>query len=122
VENGIALELDALPTTVTGDADMLRILLRNLVDNAIRYTPAGGQVMVSITERTLSVTDTGPGIPAAERERVFDRFHRLAGQEKEGSGLGLSIVARIAERHGAKIRLTDGEGGVGLRVEVEFPA
>jgi two-component system sensor histidine kinase QseC len=121
VEDGVALELDALPTTVTGDADMLRILLRNLVDNAIRYTPAGGKVTVTVTERTLTVTDTGPGIPLAERERVFNRFHRLAGQEKEGSGLGLSIVARIAERHGATIRLADGEGGVGLRVTVAFP-
>ena len=122
VENGVALELDAVPTTVTGDADMLRILLRNLVDNAIRYTPSGGQVTVAVTERTLTITDTGPGIPAAERERVFDRFHRLAGQDKEGSGLGLSIVARIAERHGARIQLADGDGGVGLRVTVEFPA
>lgn len=122
VENGVALELDALPTTVTGDADMLRILLRNLVDNAIRYTPSGGQVTVAVTERTLTITDTGPGIPAEERDRVFDRFHRLAGQDKEGSGLGLSIVARIAERHGARIQLADGDGGVGLRVTVEFPA
>jgi two-component system sensor histidine kinase QseC len=125
VENGIALELDTIDTVVTGDADMLRVLLRNLVDNAIRYTPTGGQVMVSVTERALSVTDSGPGIPAEERERVFDRFHRLAGQGKEGSGLGLSIVARIAERHGAKIRLEDGGGSAGnngLRVVVEFPA
>lgn len=122
VENEVALELDALPTTVTGDADMLRILLRNLVDNAIRYTPAGGSVTVAVTERTLTITDTGPGIPAGDRERVFDRFHRLAGQDKEGSGLGLSIVARIAERHGARIQLADGDGGVGLRVTVEFPA
>lgn len=122
VENRVALELDAQSTTVTGDADMLRILLRNLVDNAIRYTPAGGQVTVVVKAKTLSVVDTGPGIPASERERVFNRFHRLAGQDKEGSGLGLSIVARIAERHGARISLTDGAGGVGLRVSVEFPA
>jgi two-component system sensor histidine kinase QseC len=122
VENGVALELDALPTTVTGDADMLRILLRNLVDNAIRYTPSGGQVTVAVKDRTLTITDTGPGIPAGERARVFDRFHRLAGQDKEGSGLGLSIVARIAERHSARIQLADGDGGVGLRVTVEFPA
>lgn len=125
VEHGVSLELEKVFTTVTGDPDMLRILLRNLVDNAIRYSPPGGKVTVSVTERTLSVTDSGPGIPAEERERVFDRFHRLAGQDKEGSGLGLSIVARIAELHGAKIRLADGHGtacGTGLRVSVEFPA
>jgi two-component system sensor histidine kinase QseC len=122
VESGVTLELDKMYTVVTGDADMLRIMLRNLVDNAIRYTPAGGRVLVSVTERTVSVSDSGPGIPAEERERVFDRFHRLAGQDKEGSGLGLSIVARIAARHRAKVRLAEGEGGVGLKVSVEFPA
>jgi two-component system sensor histidine kinase QseC len=122
IENDVTLELDATPAIVAGDPDMLRILLRNLVDNAIRYTPAGGHVTVAVKEHTLTVTDTGPGIPDAERERVFNRFHRLAGQEKEGSGLGLSIVARIAERHSARIQLADGEGGVGLRVTVEFPA
>jgi two-component system, OmpR family, sensor histidine kinase QseC len=122
VENSVTLELDTIYTTVTGDADMLRILLRNLVDNAIRYTPAGGRVAVSVTERTLSVIDSGPGIPAEERERVFDRFHRLAGQDKEGSGLGLSIVARIAELHRATVHLADGDGGVGLKISVEFPA
>lgn len=121
VENGVTLELDTMHTVVTGDADMLRIMLRNLVDNAIRYTPAGGRVAVSVTERTVSVADSGPGIPAEERERVFDRFHRLAGQEKEGSGLGLSIVARIAELHCAKVRLAEGKDGVGLKVSVEFP-
>ncbi|MBU1237723.1 MAG: sensor histidine kinase N-terminal domain-containing protein [Gammaproteobacteria bacterium] len=121
VDSNVALELDATPTVVSGDPDMLAILVRNLVDNAIRYTPAGGQVTVTVRNRTLSVNDTGPGIPAAERERVFDRFHRLADQEKEGSGLGLSIVARIAERHGAKILLADGDGSVGLRVSVGFP-
>jgi signal transduction histidine kinase len=99
---------------------MLRILLRNLVDNAVRYSPAGGRVIVAVAENILTVTDTGPGIPATERERVFDRFHRLAGQDTEGSGLGLSIVARIAELHRARIELTDGEGGNGLRVRITF--
>ena len=122
VEKAIALELDAMPATVTGSTDMLRILLRNLIDNALRYTPAGGRVTVSVAPGILSVTDTGPGIPATERERVFDRFHRLAGQDTEGSGLGLSIVARIAERHGATVELGAGEGGKGLRVAVRFSA
>jgi two-component system sensor histidine kinase QseC len=122
VDNNVTLELDATPATVAGDADMLRILLRNLIDNAIRYTPAGGRVTVTVAPGLLTVTDTGPGIPAAERERIFDRFRRLAGQDKEGSGLGLSIVARIAEWHGARVRLAEGGDGAGLRVEVAFPA
>jgi two-component system, OmpR family, sensor histidine kinase QseC len=117
----ITLELDAMPVIVIGNADMLRVLLRNLVDNALRYTPNGGQVTVAITPGRLSVSDSGPGIPAEERQRVFDRFRRLAGQETEGSGLGLSIVARIAEMHGATIGLAGGADGRGLQVEVVFP-
>jgi two-component system sensor histidine kinase QseC len=116
----IALELDAVPATVTGNADMLRVLLRNLVDNALRYTPPGGRVTVAVAPNELSVTDSGPGIPVEERQRVFDRFHRLAGQETEGSGLGLSIVARIAAMHGAAIGLAGGLDG-GLRVDLRFP-
>lgn len=126
LEKDIALALEAAPAEVPGNADMLRILLRNLVDNAIRYTPAGGQVTVRVAPAgggaVLTVEDSGPGIPAEERERVFHRFHRLAGQETEGSGLGLSIVARIAERHGATLDLADGDGGRGLRVAVRFSA
>lgn len=122
LDKGVELELDAVPATVAGNTDMLRILLRNLVDNAIRYTPAGGRVLVAVAPGMLSVTDTGPGIPPEERERVFDRFHRLAGQETEGSGLGLSIVARIAARHGVSIRLEAGEAGIGLKVSLRFPA
>ena len=120
----IALELDAVPTTVAGDADLLRILLRNLVDNAIRYTPAGGRVAVTVATdaagATLSVTDSGPGIPESERERVFERFSRLAGQDIEGSGLGLSIVRRIAELHGARLALRDAGKAGGLQVDLRF--
>ncbi len=125
VVKNVALELDAAPATVSGDAAMLLILLRNLVDNAIRYTPVGGHVTVAVATDTggvsLVVTDTGPGIPAAERERVFDRFRRLAGQDTEGSGLGLSIVARIAERHGATVNLGSGPNDSGLQVSLRFP-
>src|SRR2546430_6487703 len=87
--------------SVRGDADDLRTLLRNLVDNAVRYTGAGGRVDVSVEEEEggaraarLTVSDDGPGIPPEERERVFDRFHRRAGATPPGSGLGLSIIGR----------------------------
>jgi two-component system sensor histidine kinase QseC len=110
---------------VAGDAVLLAVLLRNLLDNAVRYTPAGGEVEVSL-QRTddsvsLAVVDTGPGIPEAERSRVFDRFHRVLGTGEEGSGLGLSIVRRIADLHRARVSLGAGTGGRGLRVEVLFP-
>jgi two-component system sensor histidine kinase QseC len=126
LEKHIALELDAsTPATVGANDAMLRVLLRNLLDNALRYTPAGGQVGVAVMpgERgvTLLVSDSGPGIPAAERENALRRFHRLAGQETEGSGLGLSIVARIAELHGARLELADGLGAPGLAVRLFFP-
>jgi len=112
--------------TVRGDPQALRILLGNLVDNAVRYTPPGGRVDViaaySGRQPTLSVLDTGQGIPPAERERVFDRFYRLPGNEEGGSGLGLAIVRRIANMHGARVKLESGAGGAGLRVSLIFPA
>jgi two-component system OmpR family sensor kinase len=115
---------DAAPVTVQGDADGLRVLLGNLLDNAIRYTPHGGRVDISVAPAgngaVLEVVDTGPGIPPAERERVFDRFYRRAGADGTGSGLGLAIVRRIAERHGAAIELGEGADGRGLRVRVRF--
>jgi two-component system OmpR family sensor kinase len=118
----------AQPASVYGDPDALRTLLRNLVDNAVRYTPAGGRVDVSVEEvaddtrgTRLTVSDDGPGIPAAERARVFDRFYRRAGTAPPGSGLGLSIVRTIAEGHGASISLADGPAGKGLTVSVSFP-
>jgi two-component system sensor histidine kinase QseC len=111
--------------TVAGDPVLLGILLRNLVDNAVRYNPAGGAVSVAVEQRdagaVLVVEDNGPGIPAAERGRVTERFYRVLGSGEEGSGLGLSIVQRIAELHGAVLRLGEGRDGRGLRVEVVFP-
>ena len=117
------------PTFVFGDADALRILLANLVGNALRFAPAQGHVDVACGSRGdlafLEVADNGPGIPIDERKRVFDRFYRReAGQGGEvsssGSGLGLSIVRSIADRHGATIVLADADSG-GLLVRVEFP-
>jgi two-component system OmpR family sensor kinase len=111
---------------VTGEPDSLRTLLRNLLDNAVKYTPEGGRVDI-VLERPpgggvlLAVEDSGPGIPEAEREDVFDRFKRGGAQDVPGSGLGLSIVAAVARRHGAHVRLDRSARLGGLRVEVRFP-
>jgi len=111
---------------VAGDPQQLAILLNNLVDNALRHTPGGGKVDVTVYadgERAcLAVADSGPGIPAPERERVFDRFYRSSATANgSGSGLGLAIVKAVAERHGAAVSLGDAPGG-GLQVTVSFPA
>ncbi len=109
---------------VRGDRDALRTLARNLVDNAVRYTPSGGSVRVlchaEAAGAKLEVIDTGPGIAAADRARVFDRFYRRANANETGTGLGLAIVKAIAARHGAQIVLDDAPSG-GLHVTVSFP-
>lgn len=109
---------------LTGQAEWLRVLIRNLVDNAVRYTPPGGRVAVRISrddERlSLSVCDSGPGIPAPERNAVLRRFHRLEQAGQPGSGLGLAIVARIAELHGARLWLDSSPMTKGLNIGVQF--
>ena len=109
---------------VKGDPEALRTLARNLVDNAVRYTPPGGSVRVRCrtagAETLLEVIDTGPGIAAADRARVFDRFYRRASANETGTGLGLAIVKAIAARHGARVVLDDAPPG-GLHVTVSFP-
>jgi two-component system OmpR family sensor kinase len=121
----IALTLNRLdPVTLRGQPQALHTLIRNLVDNAIRYTPGGGQVLLSIENREnevlLQVEDSGPGIAPEERARVFDRFYRLPGSHAEGSGLGLAIVQQVAHAHGARVELGEASGGRGLRVAVRF--
>jgi two-component system, OmpR family, sensor kinase len=114
---------------VQGDEATLATLIANLLDNALRYTPAGGRVDVAVADVSgqaeLSVIDTGPGIPVAARERVFERFRREVSADDSahaaGSGLGLSIVRRIADAHGATVTLGDGAEGRGLAVRVRFP-
>jgi len=122
IDLGLARET---PASVSGDAASLGILLSNLIDNALRYTPRGGRIDVCVdgdsNGATLVVADTGPGIPAEARERVFDRFYRGEDNGEPGSGLGLSIVKRIAEAHGATIDLGDPADGSGLAVTVRFP-
>jgi signal transduction histidine kinase len=123
----IDLGLDAEANAVVqGDRDALRTLVRNLVDNAVRYTPPGGRVHVRTAKdpqggAVLEVTDSGPGIPGVDRARVFDRFYRRASAPEGGSGLGLAIVKAIADRHGARVALEDAPGG-GLRASVSVPS
>lgn len=118
------------PAYVLGDSDSLRTLVRNLVDNAVRYTPVGGRVDVSVQDAdepgtshgaVLRVVDTGPGIPADERQRVFDRFYRSPGTAPPGSGLGMAIVKAIADAHGAAVVLDTDPNTRGLSVTVSFP-
>jgi two-component system OmpR family sensor kinase len=118
----------AMDGAVMGDEASLRTLFANLLDNALRYTPAQGAVSVSLQQQTrqriVTIEDSGPGIPAAERQRVFDRFYRRPGADQPGTGapgtgLGLAIVQAIADRHGLKLSLGASAAG-GLRVTIEF--
>ena len=125
-ERGIDLgfESNCKTALVNGQPQLLAELAANLVDNALRYTQGGGEVTVHLEQQggavKLRVVDNGPGIPPAERERVFERFIRLENSVSDGCGLGLSIVREIARSHGAQGRLADGPGGRGLCVEVDF--
>jgi two-component system OmpR family sensor kinase len=116
---------DAVESVIQGDPEALRVMLGNLVDNAIRYSPAAGRVDVAVTHEdhhaALIVHDEGPGIPTSDRARVFDRFFRGTELDVPGSGLGLAIVKSIAERHLATIALDSGPGGRGLVVRLTFP-
>ncbi|AQR68755.1 two-component sensor histidine kinase [Janthinobacterium sp. LM6] len=122
----LSLAVNVAPAPCALHADSLQVLLRNLVDNALRYTPALGAVEISCGVEAgrsyLRVADTGPGIAEQWHARVFERFVRLGGSQVPGSGLGLSIVRRIAERHGAQIVLGAGLQGRGLAVTLVFPA
>lgn len=117
--------IGGVAATVSGSRLDIKVLVKNLVDNAIRYTPEGGKVDITVlraqAQVVLQVDDTGPGIPAAERERVFDPFYRILGNGEIGSGLGLAIARTVADSIGARIELCDasGERG-GLRVVVRF--
>jgi two-component system, OmpR family, sensor kinase len=103
----------------------IETVLDNLLANAIRYSPAGGRVDLALYRSggmtTLEVSDNGPGIPVAERERVFERFYRLLGTAAEGTGLGLAIVKTICQRNGARITIDAGPAERGTRVQVQWP-
>ncbi|MGD8957411.1 MAG: ATP-binding protein [Chromatiaceae bacterium] len=108
---------------VMGDRDLLFQAVTNLLDNAIKYTPDGGEIRLGLTcagtSIELTVSDNGPGIPAAERDKVLQRFYRLEhSRSSPGSGLGLSLVAAVAQRHRAALQLDDNVPG--LRAKLQF--
>ena len=126
IERKIDLGFALSPARIRGDPLLLPELLDNLIDNALRYTPAGGTVTVGTGVRDgmsyLWVEDTGPGITAEEREKVFERFYRVAGTEGDGSGLGLAIVKEIVDRHGGTVSIGPRDGGGGTGSAFRSPA
>jgi signal transduction histidine kinase len=110
---------------IRGHDAALRMAVTNLLDNAVRYTPAGGRIAVTLGADAggyrLAVSDTGRGLPADERERVFDRFYRGRDTATPGSGLGLAIVREVARLHGGRAWIEDGPGGRGLTVSLWLP-
>jgi two-component system, OmpR family, sensor histidine kinase QseC len=124
--DGKRIVLTAEPATVLGDELTIDALLRNLLDNAMRYTPPGGEIAISVgrdgDRAQLVIEDSGPGIPEEARQRVFNRFHRELGTGVEGSGLGLSIVAQALHQHRGEIVLDASPTLGGLRATVTLPA
>lgn len=125
IELSLQYEESKAPYVIQGNGPAIGILVRNLLDNAIRYTPSGGKVTLSLKKHKhaihLVVTDTGPGISEDLRERVLERFYRIAGTKERGSGLGLSIVHEISKLHKATMLLNNCIQNKGLRVEIIFP-
>ena len=124
LQSDIDLGVDLQPVSIVADPSLLDDLLSNLVDNALKYTPAGGSVTVRAGiehgRRYLSVEDSGPGIPEAERQRVRQRFYRMPNSPGHGSGLGLAIVDEIARLYGAAVTIGSGADAKGTRVLVQF--
>jgi len=108
------------PLPLLGDEHLLAALLRNLLDNAIRYSPAGGTVILRFSATQMEVDNDGEPVPADQLARLGERFYRPVGQAEAGSGLGLSIVRRIADLHGLDVSLGSAEGGRGMRVVLRF--
>jgi two-component system, OmpR family, sensor histidine kinase TctE len=125
LQSNIDLGVDAHSVSVFADPSLLDDLLSNLVDNALKYTPAGGSVTVSAGRNNgrpyLAVEDTGTGIPEPERPRVRQRFYRMPNSPGHGSGLGLAIVDEIARLYDATLTLGTGANGVGTRILIQFP-
>jgi two-component system sensor histidine kinase TctE len=125
LQANIDLGVDGQSVSIRADPSLVDDLLSNLVDNALKYTPAGGSVTAGAGIQNgkpyLAVEDTGPGIPDAERQRVRQRFYRLPNSPGHGSGLGLAIVDEIAQLYGASVSIGAGRNGLGTKVIVQFP-
>lgn len=125
-QKDIQIEVNAKATTVSGIEDVLKLLLINLCDNAIRYTQAQGRIVLSAKEENnqviIAVSDNGPGIAPEDRERIFDRFYRSLGTKTQGNGLGLAIVKRAVELHHGTIRVTEGLDGQGTSMQITLPS
>lgn len=123
-DQSIELQVEPDLPPLPGNVGMIEMLLCNLLDNAIRYTPCGGHIHITVrrdaARLSIAVSDDGPGIPTAQRQRVFDRFYRIAGQDQPGTGLGLAICRHIAELHYAKITFASGPNDKGLIATVSF--
>jgi two-component system sensor histidine kinase QseC len=121
----IDLQIDCRAAMLYGNAELLRVALRNLLDNALRYCPPHSRVRIEVQSSAqgvrLAVRDDGPGVPEPQRDRLAERFFRVLGTGQTGSGLGLSIVERIAALHGAALRFEDGLDRRGLGVILDFP-
>jgi two-component system sensor histidine kinase TctE len=124
LQSNIDLGIDVKPASIVADPALIDDLLSNLVDNALKYTPPGGSVTVSVGKTNgkplLTVEDGGPGIPEEDRQRVRQRFYRLPNSPGHGSGLGLAIVDEIARLYGASVSIDSGAGGRGTRIQVQF--
>ncbi|MBC7609253.1 MAG: sensor histidine kinase N-terminal domain-containing protein [Polaromonas sp.] len=126
IDLGLVDNQDLRAISINGDKESLRMMLRNLLDNAVKYTPELGQIDISLQtqegECSLAIEDSGPGIEPQDQARVFDRFYRASDMAlAPGSGLGLAIVKIIADRHGATLQLSRGTRLGGLRVQVDIP-
>ncbi|MBO7173066.1 MAG: two-component sensor histidine kinase [Burkholderiaceae bacterium] len=124
-QKAIEITTDLHSTIVNGMEDALKLLVTNLTDNAIRYTPEGGKIRLRVSrfagQAVVEISDNGPGIAMEERERIFDRFYRALGTKTQGHGLGLAIVKRIVEIHQGSICVTDGLDGQGTTMRIELP-
>jgi two-component system sensor histidine kinase QseC len=110
--------------TLNGDATLLSVMIGNLLDNAIRYTPESGEIIIKLESLAdsirLTISDNGPGVPEERYKDIFDKFYRLPGNQQQGTGLGLSIVQRIADLYEAKLKLRPWKNNQGLQVEISF--